>query len=527
MHRVLLVSATALAVLVGVSTAVASAAPATAHKRAALTIRAIDQNGKPEPIGSGELFEADGWPVSGVTNGTYRLPLGRYCIGVTVPTVVNGQQVANTMVVREITLRRNATVTMSARGSVPVDVSLDGSAVTDLTATVSIVTGRYAPTVVANDGQTASLPLYVKPYRARNLRFGYVASYQGLGGATSYLAGASAHGIPASPGGSFSSASLAAALLGAAAGTLRPWSGQAVLLNFTGPGGATESEEIPDGSAVTDYFSPGAWALGAARIIPGGSAPSDYRTASFAAGRSYTETFFGAAYGPDLAGDGHIYVGNGVTAQNGAVTRLTLTNLFADPDGGQGSGADLGARAVVTLSTHGRVVKRSTYRGLALASFGARGRSSGWYTLAVSATRAGSGTLLSPKVTSTWHFYAPPNASGQQQYPLSFALLRPRGLDIDNQAAGHSTTIVDVSEIANYLGSGRLTRADRWKRITVQASFNDGATWHSVQAYRRGNGQLAAIINNPGSGFVSLRVTAVNRQRETAEETIYKAYAIG
>ncbi len=481
----------------------------------------------PELISGGYLFKGDGWPASQVTSGTYRLPPGRYCIGVIVPTVVSGQQVAGTLVVREITLSRNTTVAMSAVGSVPVAVSLDGTAVTDLSAGVSIVTGRYAPTLVASSAQTAGHPLYVEPYQARNLQFDYVASYQGSGGATSYLAGSSAHGISARPGGSFSSARLAAVLVGAAAGTLKPWAGHSVLLNYAGPGGVSSSLQIPDGSAATDFFSPGPWTLSAARLIPDGSAPWDYRNVSFAPRRSYTETFFSAAYGPDLAGDGHVYVGNGVTAQNGAVTRLALTNLFADPDGEHGSGADLGARAVVTLSTHGKVVKRSTYRGLELASFGARGVNPGWYTLTVNATRTSSPALLSPKMTSTWRFYAPARSSGQQQYPLSFALLRPQGLGIDNEAAGHSTTIVDVSEITNYPGSGRLPRADRWKDITVQASFNDGATWRSVQTYARGRGQLALIIDNPGSGFVSLRVTAVNRRGESAQQTIYQAYAIG
>ena len=527
MRRVLLVLVAALAGVLSLSTAASSAAPVKTHKSAGLTIRGIDQNGKPEPIGSGYLFEADGWPVSSVSTGTYRLPLGRYCIAVIVPTVVDGQQVAGTIVVREITLRHNTTVTMSAEGSVPVKVSLNGTAVTDLSAGVSIVTGRYAPTVVMSDVQTASLPLYVEPYHARNLEFGYLASYQGAGGATSYLAGSSARGIPAAPGGSFSSARLAAVTVGAAAGTLRPWTGSAVLLNYTGPGGITGSRQITDGTAVTDFFSPGLWALSADQLIPDGSAPWDDRNARFAAGRSYTETFFSAAFGPELAAAGHVYVGNGVTAENGAVARLALTNLFADPNAQYNFGSDLRARAVVTLSTRGKVVKRSRYNGLDLARFSAHGRSAGWYNLTVSATRTGSSTLLSPKVTSRWRFYAPAHASGQQQYPLSFARLSPLGLDLNNEAAPDGTTTVDVTEVTNYLASGRLPRGDDWRSVTVQASFNDGVTWHSVKSSMGSGGKVSAIISNPASGFVSLRVTAVNRQRESAQQTIYKAYAIG
>jgi hypothetical protein len=527
MRRVLLVLVAAMSVVLSLGTAVASAAHASTHKRATLTIRGIDQNGKPELIGSGYLFESDGWPVSSVITGSYRLPVGRYCIAVIVPTMVDGQHVADTIVVRDVTLRHNTTVTMSAQGSVPVDVSLDGTAVTDLSAGVSIVTGRYAPTVVMSDGQTAYLPLYVEPYRARNLEFGYAASYQGLGGATSYLAGSSADGIPVKPGGSFTSAHLAAVLVGAAGGTLRPWAGHAVLLDYTGPGGMTASQQITDGSAVTDFFSPGPWELDASPLIPDGSALEDSWNARFAARQSYTKTFFSAAYGPELAGDGQIYVGNGFMTDNGAAVGLALANFFADPNAEYGSGADPAARAVVTLSTRGKVVKRSRYDGLNLARFDADGPRSGWYTLTVNATRTGSSTLLSPKVTSTWRFYAPGDATSQQEYPLSFASLRPQGLGIDNQAAGASTTIVDVKESTNYLGPGRLPRADDWRSVTVQVSFNDGVTWHSVKTYRRSGGEMSAIISNPASGFASLRVTAVNRDGESAQQTIYKAYAIG
>jgi hypothetical protein len=526
MRRVLLALITAMTVAVSLCAAVGFAGPAAAAKTVTLTLHAVDRDGNAEPLSYGDIFTEAGSPAAQINGSTYSLAPGQYCIATIVQTVQQGQVISNTVVVREISLSRDMTVTLSAEGSVPVTVSLNGAPVSGVNAGVSLeLPGGLEPLI--SEVQTAVLPLYVEPYQAGNLVFGYLATAAAPGGGSYYLAGSSTNGIPDDAGGSFTTTSLASVTVGAAAGTLRPWSGHAVLLSFTGPGDVTDNlQQIPDGSAVTDYLSPGSWTLTGQQLIPDSGSWIDTRRAHLAAGHSYSETFFSAAFGPSLSGAGAVYVGKDRFVSGGAKVSLELWHLFADPDAVSPSGAPTAARAVVTLSRHGRVLKRRQYRNLNFAGFSANVGGTGWYTLVITATRPGPSSLLSPKVTSVWRFRSPAGATSQAQYPLSFATLLPQGLGLNNEAAPEDTTAVDVREVLNYHARARLPRGDHWKSLTVQASFNGGATWHRVPLVRTG-GLLQAIVNDPASGFVSLRVTAVNRAGESAQQTIYKAYAVG
>lgn len=512
----------------------AAVARTVASDRVVLRLRAVDRDGQSEPLQYGAIFKVvsgNPWPVTQLDGSSYRLAPGRYIVATIVPTMQDGSDVADTIAVRNVTLRHDMTVLLSAQGSVPATVSLNGVAVTDLTAGVALAGNASSGDQLISDGQTAIRPLYVKPYRARNLVFGYLATAPTLGSGSYYLAGSSANGIPQRPGGSFTSAGLATVTVGAAAGTLPPWPGNSVELGFTGPGGASDDmQKIPAGSAVTNYLSPGKWTLSAEQVIPNSSGGwLDYRSAGVTARHLYTETFFPAAFGPDLTAhgpccDATVQLGNGrVEGGGGAAVSLPLWSQFTDPASLHYSGTDTAATAVATLSRPGRVLKRSRYQNLESALFKASASGPGWYTLAVTATRPKA--LLSARVRTVWRFRSLSGSGSQVEYPLSFATLQPHGLNLNNQASPEGTTAVTVREVMNYLAPGRLPRGDDWKSITVQVSFNDGATWHATPLLRSG-ARLKAVISDPDSGFVSLRVTAVNKAGESAQQTTYQAYGI-
>lgn len=61
--------------------------------------------------------------------------------------------------------------------------------------------------------------------------------------------------------------------------------------------------------------------------------------------------------------------------------------------------------------------------------------------------------------------------------------------------------------------------------LTVEASFDDGATWRKVPVLRFGEQRLA-LMSNPASGYVSLRAKAVDDAGGTVEQTIIRAYRI-
>jgi subtilisin family serine protease len=63
------------------------------------------------------------------------------------------------------------------------------------------------------------------------------------------------------------------------------------------------------------------------------------------------------------------------------------------------------------------------------------------------------------------------------------------------------------------------------KSLTVEASFDDGATWRKVPVVGFGD-QRVALVSNPTSGHVSLRAHAVDSAGGTVEQTIIRAYRI-
>ena len=419
MHRMLRLLAFVLIAALGAMTVPASAGASGARRAprsVTLRLRGVDRNGQQTPITAWEINDGvfqDGAQQLSSGSGN-RLAPGRYTIGALVPTMVDGSDIANTFVLRTLTLRQDMTVVLSARDSVPVTISLDGLPQQQPNLAAVVCVHNLTPPAASNylqliswaPSQQASLnpPLYVTPYRAKNVIFGFGTWAQKAG--TAYnLAQSDSGGLPAHPAARFATVDLAHVALRVPTGEFSHASGGGLYLQGAANacGGVPEYNDPLSAAAVpsvtSEYFSPGDWSVG---FAPAGIQNSiDTMNATFEAGHDYSETFYGAAWGPGRNLPGEVPFNAGRATVFDGIS-FPLLELFEDP---AGVGIDTAARAVVSLSARGKLLRRSVYRDLGSSPYFGYGiRHAGWYSLQVTAHRRDA--VLSPEVTIGWKFYA-------------------------------------------------------------------------------------------------------------------------
>lgn len=294
----------------------------------------------------------------------------------------------------------------------------------------------------------------------------------------------------------------------------------ALVLQGTGPcsAGVGIGNQAPEeDTTFTEYVSAGRW-----QAQLDGYRSFWQSTRHFAAGRNYTDTFGGAVFGPgqdfpNVQQDGLSFYPEGP---------------ISDPEQDSFVCCDVSR---ITLSSGGHVVKTAVLsEWKQLRAFGARLHSSpAWYTMRVLSRRRVPGVktppgILSPQVLVVWHFRAGPVPLGNYggvEVPVTATRYVPQGLNLQNQAAPDSATVLGVHvDWASQL-SFKSARRSRLTTVLIQFSVNDGKTWQTVRLARHGSGWLATIPD-PGSGYVSLRSTVIDSRGDSTVETIDRAYAI-
>jgi len=510
-----------LAMLAGSAAAAGSRPDA---RTVTLTIHAIDRTGHPVPIMTGQfLGERVRRPQGVLRSGANHLATGRYAIAVIVPTLdPQGNDIANTLIARIVAVQHNMTLTLSARHSVPVQVSLDGAALDNVIGNVCASFGSPDHAIPLLSGPLHGSPfVYIVPFRSKRLRFVYQATSTPRGGTESNLGGSFA-GLPAKPVVRFTTARLARVSLRVAEGAVRPWSGHSGSFLFSPGGEACDAtvtdpgQSVLDPSVTTEYFSPGTWLPTFIPNDPHSGSVGDTLTDTYAAGRSYTDTFYGAAWGPAVA----LPSTTGVAGTDALNIQVPLYGLFQDPSG---TATDIDARADVSLTSRGRTLARQHLHNINEASFRHVVHRSGWYTAAVSATRlrAHGLSLLSPRVTVRYRFYASV-LQGAVQLPLSYTQYRVGGLGLNNQATPGVRTTVRVFVVGPFGAPNRRS----WHEVRIQVSFNGGRTWEALRLDRRGR-DWTLTFREPLAGSVSLRSTVVGARGDSTVQTIYDAYSVG
>ena len=126
---------------------------------------------------------------------------------------------------------------------------------------------------------------------------------------------------------------------------------------------------------------------------------------------------------------------------------------------------------------------------------------------------------LSTKTSTSWEFTSARPTTGAQD----LAMLWPRyGLTLDahNAAVAGATYSFDLS----FLLQDETT--PKMSAVKVEASTDDGATWKPATVKAKTGGHYDAVVNNPKSGFVSLRVTGSDANGSKVEQTLTRAYAV-
>ncbi|MFF1451010.1 S8 family serine peptidase [Streptomyces sp. NPDC058274] len=220
---------------------------------------------------------------------------------------------------------------------------------------------------------------------------------------------------------------------------------------------------------------------------------------AYEAGRSYQRAFGIGVFGPNLG------TGQGLSRTGDEITGTVP--LFADSDGN--SVPLTYASAGTTLTRNGKEAGTDDDPLTGAASFTVpAGKAS--YRLTATATRA-AGTPVSSKVTATWTFRSG-HVDERTALPTSVVRFTPP-LAGDSTAAAGSTLKVPVTVQGTAAGHALAA-------LLVYASYDEGAHWSWLPVI---GGKVS--VQTPAAGTaVSLRAKAVDKNGDTLDQTILRAY---
>ncbi|MBB4904963.1 S8 family serine peptidase [Actinophytocola algeriensis] len=229
---------------------------------------------------------------------------------------------------------------------------------------------------------------------------------------------------------------------------------------------------------------------------------------TFLPGRTADISLNRAVFGPSLTGD--LLPGSGRIFRLGNELHISPA-LFADSAGNTGSSTHTGSTA---LYRDGQLVGETPYTGGSFEVPSADGA----YRLVMTAERPTGPFDVSTAVTAEWTFRSA-YVDEDTPTPVTASALRfqPR-LDDNNTAKAGAPFVVPLSLQRN--GSGA---EERPKSLTVEVSYDEGATWQKAETLLN----VAAVLHHPADATsVSLRATATDRAGNTLKETIIRAYKL-
>jgi hypothetical protein len=506
---------TGLAVAAGLGIAGLAALPAgaTAAAKVRVTITGVDSTGTKVGV-LGSIYPVAGGTTLLEPGDAARIRPGTYWVGASVPTISQHVTVRQTLVMRKVTIRRSGAVTLSATAGSPVRLTLTGATATGTNDFLeACINGVFVSGAAAPAGS-----LYAVPVSARSMQISYATTWQGTS-ASYAMAGRASGGIPAKLSRSVSPADMAKVNMVLYGGDEVGY--QSTSLQADGKGCVVPGlglQESPAPGSAPLYLTPGRWTPMANSL-----AESLGRMHRYLAGHSYTDRFGSAVAGPEATFPG--------LANPGRLSYLADGSLFADPVQGKALLCTVCAKFRFALRRGTRTIASTGWTEIGSGvPFQPALRTAGWYTLQVAGSRnSGSGPtpagLLSRDVSVRWHFFVSHPLSAARPLAASVTRYRPLGLNIDNQAVAGSTTKLAIS-VARARGGYLNGTGYNVKTIAVQASFDGGKTWHTLDLTRHGSGWLATV-HDPSSGFVTLRSTVTDGRGDSTMQTIDKAYGIG
>jgi hypothetical protein len=407
-------------------------------------------------------------------------------------------------------------VTLDARKGHLIKVTLDGKPVSDF------VDARVCVGATPAQEELFESPgdLYVVPSTSGDFSFAYLAQGQGAD-----ITSVTRTGVPSSPGGAWTSAQLAKVTLNVRSNEQLGSDTQAMLQVGDPPSGITCGSSLgtPETGNTPPYsqswrVTPGYWHVRTDDVADNGSDIGGYYSnQNFAAGHSYTDGYYAAAWAPAAL----MYT---------FIWRHTINFMppsFTDP---YNQGSDSQTLNHIDLTVNGRFLASdkvdSSGQGIVTPDFSPSISTAGWYTLTDTTTLdpgfALPATQLSTEATLAWHFYASPSV--QQEVPGFWTSFIPAGLSNANSAAPSSQTTVTLRPYRDASNPNVPAPSDTVTKIQAWWS-SDGAHWHLLTVSHNTSG-WHVTVPNPASGTVSLRAQVTGSHGDTSTETVYKAYAI-
>ncbi|WP_238598099.1 S8 family serine peptidase [Saccharothrix sp. ALI-22-I] len=224
-------------------------------------------------------------------------------------------------------------------------------------------------------------------------------------------------------------------------------------------------------------------------------------------GRTYRERFNRPVFGPGLPASPYPYL-----SRTGDLVDFFVP-LFGDRDGHLGRS--------VTSSARTRLLRNGTVVGETAEPAGGQFAvppGAAEFRVETETVRAPGVSEFSTAVSGAWTFRSD-TVPGDRYAPLPLTAVRfTPALDANGAApAGRVLRVPLVVEQQQGAANGRVDR------VRVEVSFDDGKTWSTVPVIGR-----TAFVRNPATtGYASLRVKGSDRNGNTFEQTVIRAYKIG
>jgi hypothetical protein len=145
------------------------------------------------------------------------------------------------------------------------------------------------------------------------------------------------------------------------------------------------------------------------------------------------------------------------------------------------------------------------------------------YRLELDVRRTAPWWKLSSRTNTAWSFESERPAGGAVLLPL---MLVDHELDVDELNRAPAGVPYDIDFNVRHQQGVDASVED----LKVWASFNDGASWKKADVSDEGGGNFEVTVRHPkagnGSGFVSLRASAIDSEGNRVDQTVIRAYAL-
>jgi hypothetical protein len=492
-----------------------------------LTITAIGRDGLPSDaavvVANPSVAGGDVHTVTtSKGTGSVALAAGRYLLatGILSPAV-NPSNITLIMRLVRVRATRGTHVTLDARAGKLIDVTVNRPVKPGFQTGGVTYQGtqyRFTEGYLGGPGEG-----YIVPVHGARYSFGTQTTFTGRAGgsAAGYtVAAVSRGGVPANPAYHYRVARLARIRSSYRSLDARSFGG-AYWVAADVPVVAVILPSTPLPSTVTDYLSPGLRFFSVlsygSRRSPASGAQIQSGIQVFTARQRGRQLWNSAAIGPAFTRE--------LAARTGNTLAYTVDGYLTDaaPAALRHDGVDNNVTGRITLRKGGTTIATEKFPrpNQPRPVFSARLPSApAVYTLTAHARRAVRYARLSTSVTAAWRFRSGHTAR-KRALPLMAVRFAVPSLNHQNQAAPGSKLAIGVATASNP-GVAPLPVA----KVRVQASADDGRTWHGATVHRARGHWIADVTSPAGRGFMSLRAEVTDTGGNSVIETITRAYAV-